>query len=196
MKKWTVILSIISTFVLLVAIGCQKVESTKEKVYENFQKKIITMKSYSCVAEVEVVGNKAPGKYIFIHSYEKPDNYKLEVVEPSHLKGKTIEYKQDKIFISNPDIDDKIELPNIGDNNQYLFIGDFIENYIQNEDVKIKLDGDYLTLETSIPGENEYFNKQILYVNKTTKEPEKMQILDKDGKVRFTVEYKEFEYKK
>mgnify|MGYP006922420985 CR=1 FL=1 len=48
-----------------------------------------------------------------------------------------MEYKGDKIIISNPDIEDKIELPNTEDNRQYAFIGDFIKNYFQNYFLKL-----------------------------------------------------------
>ena len=106
------------------------------------------MSSYKCIAEVEVIGNKSSHNYVFIHSYTKPDYYKLEVVEPEHLKGKTMEYKDDKVIITNPDIKDKIELPNADDNKQYLFIGDFIKNYLQNEEINIKLSNNSLMLET------------------------------------------------
>ena len=145
---------------------------------------------------MEASGNKSSHNYVFIHSYVKPDYYKLEVVEPKNLKGKTMEYKGDKVIISNPDIKDKIELPNMEDNRQYVFIGDFIKNYLQNEEVNIKLSNNSLILETTIPGNNKYFNKQILYVNKDTKNPEKMEILNDEGKPSFTVKYKEFECKK
>ena len=195
MKKWATI-SVIFIVIFAIVMGCQRRESTKEEVYKEFQKKIVTMSSYKCVAEVEATGNKSSHNYVFIHTYVKPDYYKLEVVEPKDLKGKTMEYKDDKVIVSNPDIKDKIELPNTVDNRQYTFIGDFIKNYLQNEEVNIKLSGDSLILETTIPGDNEYFNKQILYVNKETKNPEKMEILNAEGKPSFKVKYKEFEWKK
>ena len=99
-------------------------------------------------------------------------------------------------FVFRLDIKDKTELPNMEDNRQYVFIGDFIKNYLQNEEVNIKLSNNSLILETTIPGNNKYFNKQILYVNKDTKNPEKMEILNDEGKPSFTVKYKEFECKK
>jgi len=194
-KKWTII-SVIFIIIFAIVIGCQRRESTKEEIYKEFQKKIIAMSSYKCIAEVEVIGNKSSHNYVFIHNYAKPDYYKLEVVEPKSLKGKTIEYKDDKVIISNPDIKDKIELPNTDDNKHYTFIGDFIKNYLQNEEVNIKLSNNNLILETIIPGDNEYFNKQILYINKETKNPEKMEILNNEGKPSFTVKYKEFECKR
>lgn len=195
MKKWTVILAIVMS-IFAIIVGCQKRESTKEEIYTEFQKKIVTMSSYKCIAEVEAIGNKSSHNYVFVHSYKKPDYYKLEVVEPKHLKGKTMEYKDDKVIISNPDIEDKIELPNINENKHYIFIGDFIKNYHQNEDVNIKLSGNSLILETIIPGDNEYFYKQILYINKETKNPEKMEILNDKGNQSFVVKYKDFECKK
>lgn len=195
MKKWAII-SAIFIAIISIVIGCKKRESTKEEIYKEFQKKIVTMSSYKCIAEVEVAGNKSPHNYVFIHSYTEPDYYKLEVVEPENLKGKTMEYKNDKVIITNPDIKDKIELPNTDDNKQYAFIGDFIRNYLQNEEINIKLSSNSLILETIIPGENEYFAKQILYINKETKNPEKMEILNNEGKPSFTVKYKKFECKK
>ena len=52
MKKWTIIIVIVISIIGIV-IGCQKRESTKEEVYKEFQKKIVTMSSYKCIAEVE-----------------------------------------------------------------------------------------------------------------------------------------------
>ena len=194
-KDWAVLI-VITIGILGVFVGCQKRESTKEEVYQEFQKKISTMKSYKCSAEVEVVGNKSAQNYIFIHNYNKPDNYKLEVIYPEHLKGKTMEYKNNKILVKNPDIDDTVELPNLGRNDQYMFIGDFIKNYLQNEEISTQLSKGSLILETYIPGEDEYFNKQVLYINTETKNPEKMEILDIKGKNRFIVNYKDFKYTK
>lgn len=194
-KKWIALILIIFAIIGII-IGCKKKESTKEEAYAEFQRKISSVKSYKCNAEIEVVGNKSTKEYVFTHTYNKPNNYKLEVLSPEHLKGKTIEYKEEKIIVTNPDINDTVELSNAGKNDQYMFIGDFMKNSIQSEDMNVELDNGYLVLETSIPGENKHFNKQVLYVNIDNKEPEKMEILDIEGKNRFTVSYKSFEYNK
>ena len=75
-------------------------------------------------------------------------------------------------------------------------MGDFIENYLQNEDLNIKSNNSSLILEVGIPGGSEYFNKQVLYINLKTKEPEKMEILNNEGNPKFIVTYNEFEWKK
>ena len=77
-----------------------------------------------------------------------------------------------------------------------MFIGDFIKNYMENEDVKLEAINDELKIEIEIPGDNKYFNKQILYVNNKTKNPNKMEIIDNEGKARFIVTYEDFQYKK
>lgn len=192
--KWTIILICIITTVVIF-IGCEKKQSTKEEVYDNFQKKISTMSSYTCTAEIKAVGNKSEHKYVFIHNYKKPNNYKLEVVSPKHLKGKTIEYKDDNITINNPEINDTLELTIGEKDNQYMFIGNFIETYLPDSSVKVSLSDNKLVLEKQIQGDSEYFNKQVLYVNADTNLPEKMEILDKNDSIKFVLNYKNFKCK-
>lgn len=193
-NKWMTLIIIIGLSVSFV--GCQTGESTKEDVYEKFKEQVSRIDSYTCTAEVEVVGNKGKSNYTLKHYYKNPDNYKLEIISPENLKGKTMEYKGDKVLVKNPDIDDVIELPNDSKNQQYLFIGDFIKNYLQNDEILMNLSDSELVLEANIPGDSEYFSKQILYINKENKTPNKMEILDKEGNIRFTVKYDNFKYKK
>lgn len=192
--KWTAIICIIIT--LMIGIGCQKGKSTKEEIYKDFQDYILKIKSYKCKADIEVLGNRNSQKYSLIHEYKGSENYKLEVVGPNHLKGKTIEYKDGKIIVTNPDIKDKFIIPNVGEDSQHLFIGDFIKNYLQGEEVKIEIKDKYLVLTIPIPGNTKYFNKQILYIDTKEKNPAKLEILDQEGNNRFIVNYSEFEYKK
>ncbi|MGL5641970.1 MAG: germination lipoprotein GerS [Paraclostridium sp.] len=193
--KWTIIIAIILVLTSVV-IGCEKHKTTKEEAYKEFQDKISKMEYYKCRADVEVLGNKSSQKYSLVHEYKGADNFKLEVIEPKHLKGKTIEYKQDKIIVTNPDIKDKLIIPNVGEDSQHLFIGDFIKNYLQGEDVEIEMKDGYLILTVSIPGNTKYFSKQILYIDSKKNYPAKLEIVDQEGNNRFIVNYSNFEYKK
>ena len=177
-------------------VGCMNKQQTKEEIYDDFKNQISNISSYTCTANVEAIGNKENTTYVFKHTYKKPDYYKLEVILPKNLKGKTIEYKDDKVLVHNPDINDTIELTNINDDAHYLFIGDFIKNYMQNESAKLETTDNELKIEIEIPGDNKYFNKQILYVNNNTKNPDKMEILNSEGEAIFIVKYKNFKYKK
>ena len=195
-NKWCTLLIIIISIFTLCNVGCGRKEYTKEEVYEDFQKQISKITSYTCTAKVEAIGNKENTTYIFKHTYTKPDYYKLEVKSPKNLQGKTIEYKGDKVLVSNSNINDTIELPNINNDIHYLFIGDFIKNYTHNESVVLEATENELKVEIEIPGDNKYFNKQILYVNNKTKSPDKMEILDNEGEPIFIVTYEDFKYEK
>lgn len=190
------LLIIIVLIITLYSVGCGRKEYTKEEVYEDFQNQISKIESYTCNAKVEAIGNKENTTYIFKHTYKKPDYYKLEVKSPKNLQGKTIEYKGDKVLVKNPSINDTIELPNINNDSHYLFIGDFIKNYMQNESIILEVTESELKIQTEIPGDNKYFKKQILYVDNKTKNPNKMEILDNEDKPIFIVTYEDFKYEK
>ena len=195
-KKKTIGLFILCMCMIVSLIGCSKVkQQTKEEVYSDFQKKINYMTSYTCTANITVINNKSQSKYIINHTYKKPSYYKLEIIEPENLKGKTMEYYDNKIVIKNQKLGDVIELPKVGNNKLYLFVGDFIQDYSRKESVRMNFyNDDQLALEIDVP-EIIYFSKQILYIDKKTKNPVKMEILDNEGEKKFIVEYTNFESK-
>ena len=195
-NKWSILLSSFITMIFVFTVGCTNKEYTAEELYEDFKDQISKVSSYTCIAKVEAIGNKENTTYIFKHTYKKPDYYKLEVKSPKNLKGKTIEYKNNKIIINNPNINDTVEFKNINNDARYLFIGDFINNYRKDENTKLELTENELKIEVKIPGNNKYFNKQILYVNNKTKTPDKMEIVDNEENPRFIVTYEGFKYNK
>ena len=195
-NKWFILLASFITMIFVFTVGCTNKEYTSDELYEDFKDQISKVSSYTCIAKVEAIGNKENTTYIFKHTYKKPDYYKLEVKSPKNLKGKTIEYKNNKIIINNPNINDTVEFKNINNDARYLFIGDFINNYRKDENTKLELTENELKIEVKIPGNNKYFNKQILYVNNNTKTPDKMEIVDNKENPRFIVTYEDFKYNK
>lgn len=195
-NKWSILLASFITMIFVFTVGCTNKEYTADELYEDFKDQISKVSSYTCIAKVEAIGNKENTTYIFKHTYKKPDYYKLEVKSPKNLKGKTIEYKNNKIIINNPNINDTVEFKNINNDARYLFIGDFINNYRNDENTKLELTENELKIEVKIPGNNKYFNKQILYVNNNTKTPDKMEIVDNEENPRFIVTYEGFKYNK
>ena len=195
-NKWSILLASFITMIFVFTVGCTNKEYTADELYEDFKDQISKVSSYTCIAKVEAIGNKENTTYIFKHTYKKPDYYKLEVKSPKNLKGKTIEYKNNKIIINNPKINDTVEFKNINNDARYLFIGDFINNYRNDENTKLELTENELKIEVKIPGNNKYFNKQILYVNNKTKTPYKMEIVDNKENPRFIVTYEDFKYNK
>lgn len=192
-KKWATIVIVLLS--IIIVIGCNKRESTKEEIYAKYQQKLVRIKSYTCLANVSVIGNKSTKEYSFKHEYNKPDDYSVLILAPKQLKGKSIKYTKEKIIVENNYINDKFELPNSGKENLYLFIGDFIKNSMQTDDIKIKMNKSSLILEICIPGESDYFSKQVLYIDKNTIIPTKLEIQDSVGDKKFIVNYEKFQYK-
>ncbi len=195
-NKWQILLMSFISIILICAVGCNSKQYTKEEIYEKFQNQISKISSYTCTMTVEAIGNKENTTYIFTSTYEKPDYYKLEVKSPENLKGQIIEYKGNKSKVYNPNINDTVEFENIKKCESFLFIGDFIKSCMGNENVSLQTYGDETKIEVEIPGEDEYFNKQILYINNDTKNPTKMDIINKEGNTIFIVTYEDFNYKK
>lgn len=102
---------------------------------------------------------------------------------------KTTEYYKDKIIIKNKQLDDVIELPNVGDNKLYLFIGDFVQDFLQEDSINMSVSEKQLILERDLSHENSCLSKQILYIDKKTKNPVKMEILNSEGEKKFIVNY-------
>ena len=193
-KRKTIVLMLVLMFAIVNLVGCKGLgKQTKEDIYEDFQKKITKMTSYTCKADITVINNKSKSKYIINHTYKKPSYYKLEIVEPKNLNGKTIEYYKDKIIIKNKQLDDVIELPNVGDNKIYLFIGDFVQDFLQEDAINMSVSEEQLILERDLSQENSCLSKQILYIDKKTKNPVKMEILNNEGEKKFIVNYTNFQ---
>ena len=105
-KRKTIVLIFLLVFTVINLVGCKNLsKQTKEDIYEDFQKKITKMTSYTCKAEITIINNKSESKYIMNHTYKKPSYYKLEIIEPKNLNGKTTEYYKDKIIIKNKQLE-------------------------------------------------------------------------------------------
>ena len=195
-KRKTILSIFILIFLTINLVGCKNLsQQTKEDIYEDFQKKITKMTSYTCQADITVFNNKSQSKYTINHTYKKPSYYKLEIIKPENLNGKTIEYNKDKIIIKNKQLDDVVELPNVGDNKLYLFIGDFVQDFLQEDSINMSVSEKQLILERDLSHENSCLSKQILYIDKKTKNPVKMEILNSEGEKKFIVNYTDFQPK-
>ncbi len=195
-NKRNLLLLIIIFIVALFSIACDKKQYTREEAYDKFEKQISKITSYSCIAKVEAKGNKGNTTYIFKQTYTKPDYYKLEIQSPKELEGKSIEYKGESILIENKRINDKVKLTNEIDNTQYLFVGEFIKNAINNDSSSLEIKENELKITSNIIDDDKRFDKQVLYIDTKTKKPIKMEIIDKQESTIFKVVYEDFEYQK
>lgn len=184
-------------FLAAVIVGCK--QPTDKELYYRVQKRLGELESYSCNAIIYVHSDNVENKYVFQQYFKFPNSYRLEVTSPENLKGNLTISNGKKAWILHPAINQVWKLESFEQSQeQLMFIGYFMQNFYNTEDSVIsseKLDNrHYIVIETPIPGGNQYFDKQKLWVDSKNLEPYQMHITDEKGIVRFRVYYEDFEF--
>lgn len=191
-KLWIVVL----LFSVLMASCTKKEElSTMEKI----QKQLNEMQSYQCTATLKRISNKGTNEYETRQSYQITGEYKLELLSPANVAGNYTIFDGKRICQYNPRVEGKviIDVPENQQRNE-LFLGAFIKNYMQSEEVSIAVanldEGKCSVLEAVIPGGNQYLSTEKLWIDNETLKPVQFIIYNADGKERYVLQYTDFEY--
>ena len=165
---------------------------------EEVQKLLMKLKSYRCDVVFAVTNNKSTNIYKAKHLYKFPDKYRIEIVEPSELKGQTTIYNGEKATIYHPQLDTYLTTQNYKDSLEFSsFIGAFIECFKNNGGARFSLeslgDKQCYVLEMQIKGESPYRVVEKIWIDTVLIIPIKAEILDKDNKVSAQVLYENFE---
>jgi len=186
--------------VLLIAAvltGCSG--STEEKIYKRVHSKLAGLESYACEAEIYIKGNKEPGEFRVKQWFAVPDKYRLEVLEPAIMKGKTTVFDGKRLWIYYPYIDQVFLAEDVeAESEESLFIGFFLRDMLETENIQHymeEVDGTpALTLEIPVKGENRYFYKQKLYINAKDLTPIRLTVLDVNNNITVGVKFNNFNY--
>ena len=152
---------------------------------------ILNIKSYELKAEIEIKSNKNENNYIIKQKYISPEYNSQEVIEPENVKGVIIERDGNNLKIQNTNLN----LTTMFNNYEYLSenvldLSSFIQK-CKNEDYKQKENSNEITLEISSKTANPYIVKKILYIDKKTAKPTKMEIKDNNQKAEIHILYTE-----
>ena len=157
---------------------------------------ILNINSYEATIEMEVQSNKNTNKYIIKQSYIDAKNNSQEILEPENIKGVKIEYKDNKLTLSNS----RLNLVKIFDDYKYLAenvadLYSFINDYKNNADSNYYKENSYIVMETKTYNRNIYLNNKKLYVNQKTNKPYKMIINSDNKKEAIYILYNEVSFK-
>jgi len=135
-------------------------------------------------------------KYLIEEEYMGPDEYRLEILEPKESRGITIQYREDKIFIEHPSIEQSISLTTIKSLNDQLIIGDFFENIsMATYEGTEKIDKtEYLLFSYDLGNKNRYRDSAQVWIKKKAFTPYKLNILDDNDKLIIEIIYDDFEF--
>ena len=183
---------------LIVSIFLSGCDQKTAKNTEDVQKLLMKLKSYSCDVVFAVTNNKSTNVYKVKHMYKFPDKYRIEIMEPSELKGQITIYNGGKATIYHPQLDTYLITENFNNTLEFSsFIGAFIESYKNNGGARFKIesfqDKQCYVLEIPIKGENPYRVLEKIWIDAELIIPVKAEILDKDNKVSAQVLYENFD---
>ena len=197
MKKWLilsiVIFSILATFCFL---GIKKNKSGNNNINQDNVKDIFNMKEYEAEIEVTIKSNKNENKYKIKQEY-KENKSSQEIIEPDHLKGVKITKQGNKITLQNTELNlNKIFEEYTGTAQNDMDLESFIKDFNQNaESSLVEEDGKEIRLQTISNNNNKYTKNKVLYIDKNTGKPIKMEVKDINKKTTIYIVYNKVELK-
>ena len=153
--------------------------TTSQEIVDN----ILNINSYNAVIEVRVKSNKNENKYIIKQTYKGEENNVQEIIEPTNIAGLKLIREGSVLKLENS----KLNLTSLFENYQYISDNDldlscFIKEYKQSEKQEIKEKDNEILLKTK---------RKILYINKKTGMPVKMEIQDNNKNIAVYILYNE-----
>ena len=155
---------------------------------------ILNLSSYEAEVTVNITSNKNSNKYILKQKYQKDKEHIQEVIEPSNIAGVKIinDGKNLKIENSNLNLNEITEnYTNLENNN--LDLSMFIDEYKNSNESNYEEKDDEIIMKVKNDKENIYVKEKILYINKKTYKPVKLEIKDNKQKERIYILYNEVE---
>ena len=155
---------------------------------------ILNLSSYEAEVTVNITSNKNSNKYILKQKYQKDKESIQEVIEPSNIAGVKIinDGKNLKIENSNLNLNEIIEnYTNLENNN--LDLSMFIDEYKNSNESNYEEKDDEIIMKVKNDKENIYVKEKILYINKKTYKPVKLEIKYNKQKERIYILYNEVE---
>lgn len=184
MKKMLYITSV-SCLMILIFFLCfyYKKNNTGNNINRKSENKIVkyildNLDKYDAEIEVTVYSNKNENKYKINQNCSKVKSYQ-KILEPLELKDVYISLENDKLIVGNTklNLEKNFEKYNNILNNS-LFLNVFIKEYKSNNSKYYEENGNVVMEVNLDKNSNTYAKVKKLYINKKTKKPEKLEILD------------------
>lgn len=195
-KKIFIFITILILFIIIIMFFFINKGKTK-KIGNNSSSQeivdyILNISSYELTLNVEINSNKNSNKYILKQQYISPDVSTQEVLEPSNIQGIKIIKEGNNLKLVNTKLNISTVLENydyIADN--ALDLNCFIEDYKSNEESEFEEKENEIIMKTKSNNENKYTKNKVLYIDKNTGNPTKMEITDINKSTTVNILYKE-----
>lgn len=151
---------------------------------------ILNISSYETKIEVEVQSNKNESKYIIKQSYKGEEENYQEILEPSNIAGVKLVRSGNTLKLENTEL----KLTSIFENYQYvadscLDLSSFIKDYKQDPKASWEEKNEQIIMRAQAQDKTK--KQRILYINRQTGKPEKMELQDTNQKTVVYILYNE-----
>lgn len=155
---------------------------------------ILNISSYKANITVNINSNKNSNKYILNQEYISPNTNKQEIVEPENIAGVKITRDENGLTVENT----RLDLSNIYENYEYiadscLDLSSFLDDYRNSNKSACEEKDNQIIMKTESNNKNEYTKNKILYVDKDTLKPKRLEIKDKNQRATVNILYNEVE---
>ena len=200
MGKWFKILAFIILVIVTLLIcnffiktNYKTKESGNNKSIQEIEQYILNVTSYKAKIKVTVSSNKNANFYEFEQEVRGQSYSRQLALSPDSLSGMEIIYENGVLTLQNT----KYNLSQIYENYPYistnsLFLTSFIEGYRNADEKEITQEDEKIQMRY-ISKVNKYNNKQILYINKASLEPQNLQVYDINNALKVDIIYNEIE---
>lgn len=186
-------------FILIIMIFLTSCAWSKDsRIISKIERTYGKYNGYKCQANIRNAMGEKESIYLIEETYEKPNKYKLEILEPKKSKGIIILNTDDKISVEHPSIEESISLITVKSLNNQMLIGDFYERLSKAKLLdKDNINGEeYLVFEIKLEEKNKYRNSSMIWINKKNFTPYKLNVLDTNGDVKIEIIYEKFKFVK
>lgn len=182
-----VCLAILLFFIFFNNKGAKKMKIGNNSSSQEIVNYILNISSYEARVEVEVKSNKNSNKYVLKQQYIHPDVSTQEVLEPSNIAGVKIVRDGNSLKLENSNFN----LISVYNNYEYissnvLDLSSFLEEYKNNEKSEFFEKDDEIIMKLKISNYD-----KILYIDRKTVLPIKMEIKDNSKKNEVYILYNE-----
>lgn len=191
-KNIVIVIFLICLAMILFYIFFNNNEAKKIKIGNNSSSQeivdyILNISSYEANLEVEVKSNKNSNKYVLRQQYSAPDVCMQEVLEPSNIAGVKIVRDGNSLKLENSNLN----LISVYNNYEYissniLDLSSFLEEYKNNEKSEFVEKDDQIIMKSKTSNYD-----KILYIDRKTVLPIKMEIKDNNKKNEVYILYNE-----
>ena len=189
MKKFLIILSM---FLLL--CGCGK---SKEDIVSKFKDKIEKTNTYKLVGTMKIVSNEDTFTYDVTAAKSKDDYYLVSLINNINDHEQVILKNSDGVYVVTPDLNKSFKFQSDWPNNgSQSYLLDVLINDVNNDTEYTtgnSKDLNYIECKVNYPNNNNLYSEKI-YLDKDYN-VKKVEVLDKDGNVKITLDVKNIDYK-